>query len=268
MIYLYKVINLIPYKKQYLITIEKSNSKKDFRVSEELILEYRLVLGKELDESTYNSFQKAYSLDQIYQKVLHYALYKQRCSYDILEFLKRKNVHPNTYKYYLNKLRKIKILNDETYVNNYVIEAFNFKLYGPNKIYYDLMKKHLKEDLIKSVIDRITEDKILQNIEKLFEKKLQNIKPQPQIKTINSIKAFIVNKGYNYQMIETVINSHIQEIQEKSNEFLALDRDFLKVLKKYKNNDYKSRDKIISFLLRKGYSYQTIKAKMGEINYE
>ncbi len=265
---MYKVTNLKSYKKQYLIKIKGEKTEKEFKISEELLLEYRLVLGKELNEKTYISFQKALDKDLIYQKVLHFALYKQRSTYDIIEFLKRKNVHPDTFKYYLNKLRISKILDDESYVNNYVLEAFEFKLYGPNKIRYDLERKHIKEELINRAISKIHEEKKLQNIEKLFIKKLQNIKPQPLTKTINSIKAFIIKKGYDYQMVETIINSHMNEIQEKSNELISLEKDLIKALKKYKDNDYKNRDKIMAFLLRKGYSYHTIKAKMGEINYE
>ncbi|OQX93739.1 MAG: hypothetical protein B6I17_01620 [Tenericutes bacterium 4572_104] len=265
---LYKITNLKSYKKQYLIKIKGEKTEKEFKISEELLLEYRLVLGKELNEKTYISFQKALDKDLIYQKVLHFALYKQRSTYDIIEFLKRKNVHPDTFKYYLNKLRISKILDDESYVNNYVLEAFEFKLYGPNKIRYDLERKHIKEELINRAISKIHEEKKLQNIEKLFIKKLQNIKPQPLTKTINSIKAFIIKKGYDYQMVETIINSHMNEIQEKSNELISLEKDLIKALKKYKDNDYKNRDKIMAFLLRKGYSYHTIKAKMGEINYE
>ncbi len=265
---MYKVTNLKPYKKQYQITIKGEKTEKEFKISEELLLEYRLVLGKKLDKKTYISFQKALDKDMIYQKVLHFALYKQRSTYDIVEFLKRKKVHPDTFKYYLKKLRNAKILDDESYVNNYVLEAFDFKLYGPNKIRYDLERKHIKEELINRAISEIKEGKKLQNIEKLFIKKLQNIKPQPLTKTINSIKAFIVKKGYDYQMVETIINSHMNEIQEKSNELIALEKDLIKAIKKYKDNDSKKRDKVLTFLLRKGYSYHTIKTKMGEINYE
>ena len=260
---MYQVIKVKPKQKQYVVTIKSEKSEHEFQLSEELLLEYRLVNGKELDEPTYIAFQSDLAKDQLYQKVLHYALYKQRCTYDIIEYLKKKDVHPDTFKYYLNKLRNARILDDESYVSNYVNEAFDLKRHGPKKIRFDLERKHIKPEQIDNALADITHQKVMQNINILYRKKLQSIKSQSVTKSVNSIKQFISTKGYDYPLIDQVIQEHMDEIQERSNEQSAIKRELEKAMKKYKD-DPKKNEKIIANLLRKGYRYHTIKAKMGE----
>ncbi len=254
--------------KKYLVTIESKNKVSEYLVSEDLLLEFRLVKDKILEETQFEKFKKYHAKDEIYQKVLHYALFKQRCTHDIIEYLERLKIEEEDYKFYLHKLYSSKILDDRSYCENYIIESFEFKLNGPRKIINELEKKRLKKELYEDLIQNIDEDRIRENIDRLLSKKVHGIKTQSIKKSIDQLKRFIVNKGYDYSTIDSLIRERMDEIEDKSNEDEALVKDIALAKKKYKTVTTQKKDKILAFLLRKGYSYHKIKAKLGDDFYE
>lgn len=252
-----------PVKKNFLVVLKK-DKEEEYIVSEELLIEFRLLKGKELSEAEYKKFKEAYKSDELYQKILHFALYKQRCSQDIETYLTKKSIFGSEQAYYLEKLKKARILDDESYTKNFVHEALEFKRLGINKIIYDLRMKNLDETLYQPIIDQISTKQIQDNIEYLYQKKLGQSKNKSLSRTIQDIKQFIIRKGYDYELVNAIINQHKEEIASTISEEDALDRDYLLAKKKYSKDKSKYSKNILSSLLRKGYSYNKIKARMGD----
>lgn len=253
-----------PKKRQVLVSFDDGKNLRDFLVSEELFLDFRLVKGKELTENDYQKFLTAHAKDSIYQKILHFALFKPRCTHEMIEFFERTGIPETDFKYYLHKLYTTKIVDDEAYVRSYINDAVELKLYGPRKIVYDLDNKRLKKELYQDVLSEIPKTRILENIRNLFDKKLAGTKPQSVAKAIITIKQFIINKGYDFEDVDLVINENIERIQEKTSEDQALVKDVEQALRKYRQEDKNKKEKIYGYLLRKGYAYHKIKAKLGE----
>ena len=70
---------------------------------------------------------------------------------------------------------------------------------------------------------------------------------------INKLKLDLYNMGYDKYMID----NSLMNIEYNSN---AIYKDIEKSIKKFKND----RNKIISSLMRKGYSYEEINSKLKE----
>ena len=70
---------------------------------------------------------------------------------------------------------------------------------------------------------------------------------------INKMKEYLFNLGYDNELID----EYLSKIEYSSN---ALENDYNKALKKYKNDN----NKIINYLLRKGYNYEEIKTLTKE----
>lgn len=262
-----KVTSVKAKKKQYLVEFRSDSKVKEYVVSEELLLEYRLVKGKELDDTTYVKFQSELKKDANYQKVLHFALYKPRCTHEVVEFMKRKTIEEDQFKYHLNKLHKARILDDELYVSNYVNEAIEFKRQGPNKIRFDLESKHLNKEWIDASLAMVSKKTIASNIQYLFDRKLDSLKNQSVTKSVNQLKRFLVNKGYTFEQVNEVVSDNMNSIQSVSDEEEAILDDIRQAYKKYRNETEK-KEKILAYLLRKGYTYHTIKLKIGEYENE
>ena len=265
---MYQVKEVKAKKKKYLVTLSIDDSEKEFLVSEELLVEFRLVKGKILDDVLFQKFVNAYKKDEIYQKVLHYALFKPRCTHEIIAYLERLKVDEEDYKYHLHKLYKSKILDDEAYVKNYVSEAFEFKLVGPRKIAYDLDNKRIKKELYQPLLDQISEERLMENINNLLEKKIHSLKKQSSRQMNIKIKQYLVDKGYDFELVNRAIDSHRSLIERFADEDSALKRDLQNAKRKYRFEDQKKTEKIYAYLLRKGYSYHKIKAEIGEYEDE
>lgn len=259
---MYKIIESKYYKRKYLIVFNGSKKDEEFLVSEDLMIEYRLVKGKELDKKQYSQFKESFKRDEIYQKVLHYALYKQRCTFDIKQFLDKKEVYQERQNYYLEKLRKSRILDDKNYTYNYIHEAFEFKMTGPKKIIYDLSRKKISEELYQPIIASLSNKEIEANVVSLYQKKLKSIKNKSAIKAVQDIKQFIIKKGYSFELVNKVVNSLKNNIADIIKEDDALEKDYLKAKNKYSKDKQKEYNNILSYLMRKGYNYSKIKQRM------
>ena len=260
---LYQVVELKRVKRKYLVIIKTDKSEEDYLLSEDLIVEYRLVKGKELEKKTYLVFKESYKRDVLYQKVLHYALYKQRCTSEITDYLTKHNILKQDQIYYLNKLINASILDDSKYATNFIQEAFEFKKYGLKKIIYDLKQKRIDSTLYTKIIAEITNKQITENIDYLYQKKLKSTKNKSINRAVQDIKQFIIRKGYDYALVNKVIESKKSEIINSVSEDDALDKDYLIAKKKYSKKPEKEYQNTISYLLRKGYTYNKIKERMG-----
>lgn len=253
--------------RKYSVVIKSEKESKKFEVSEDIIVEYRLVQEKVLSTSDYKKLVVAIDRDIVYQKVLHFALYKMRCTKEITDFLNKKKIPFEEHKYYLNKLRKSTILDDIKYTDIYVRESFEFRKLGPNKIIYELNKKKISKDIYQQFINDIKEQDIEDTMEYLFNKKLGSIKNKSINTATQNLKQFLITKGYSFETVASFCAKSADLISETINEDDSLGRDYAVALKKYKDSKDK-RKNTISYLLRKGYNYSKIKAKMGDEKYE
>lgn len=261
---MYKVVESKSTKRKYLVIIKSLKKEEEFLISEDLMVEFRLVKGKELEKEQFFAFKEAYKRDELYQKVLHYALYKQRCTYEIKTYLEKKNIPLESYDYYINKLKKTRILDDVNYAQNFIHEAFSYKLLGPDKIKYELSKKHIHQDMYQQFFDDISFKDIENNVITLLQKKLKSIKKGSYKKAVIDIKQFIVNKGYHFDVVNSVVDAYRDEIRKAVPENESLEKDFQLALRKYQKDKTKEYQNILAYLLRKGYSYNKIKERMGE----
>ncbi|MCF7923881.1 MAG: RecX family transcriptional regulator [Candidatus Izimaplasma sp.] len=256
----YKVLSIEKNKNKYKVVIEKAGEKISLTVSEDIILDFRLLKDKELTEKEYKNLVESINRDKYYQKLLYYANYKPRTAHEAKNYLDKFDIDEKAKHYYLNKLEEIQLLNDDLYVRNYIYEYSHYRLIGPKKIIYELRRKGISPTLINKHINDYKADLIYRNIVKLVEKKAKSIKSKPFKKTIQLIKSYIVNKGYDFNLVQTVINDQIDLINEFVNEEKALDKDIEKYYTKYKKSKQKSSFKnyVVPKLLNKGYQYGKI----------
>lgn len=254
-------------KKKYLITIKTLKKSKEYEISEDILVEFRLVKDKTLSEKDFKAFEFANQRDVFYQKVLHYALYKIRCTKEITDYLTKKGIPSADFPFYLKKLKKNGVLDDLRYTEIYVRESFEFKKIGPKKITYELNKKSISKAMYEPFIKKIHDAEIEENLDYLFKKKLASIKHKSITFAKQSLSQNLINKGYNYDVVKAFIDKNNTLIQQTVMEDKSIQRDFELATKKYKDSINKTKN-ILAYLLRKGYGYSKIKETLGEKIYE
>jgi regulatory protein len=254
-----KVQELRKKGKNYLVTISKDSKEVEYLVSEDIIIEYRLLSGKELLEEQYKKLLNAINKDAIYQKLLKYALFKPRTKKEIFMYLDKLKV--DEMGYFLTKLEKLRLLNDDLYAENYVSESINFKRVGPRKIREDLKSKGLTDDLILKYLNHYPQDLIFKNIEYWFDKKLRTIKNKPYLVVKKNLLTAILNKGFEYEEVISFLDTKDKILHDEANEEEALKKEVIKLKEQYQKKDLKTslNQYLIQKLLAKGYQYNNIK---------
>ena len=234
--------------KKYLVEI--SNIEEELVLSEDLIVEYRIIVGTIFDKKTFNKIKKSEKEVLYYNKVLHFIDFKPRTKKEVEEYLKKLEVPLEQIGLIIKKLIKIAYIDDERYAKSYVLESIR-KLKGKNYIIQSLSLKGIDKELALKYVDEYCDKETeRENALKITRKLILTISKNPLKKQKVQINNKLMIEGYSYDIINYVL-SNIELIDE-SEELLI--KEYNKLL--LKETD---KNKIIQKLLNKGFEYSNIR---------
>lgn len=249
-------MQIIKYTKKgsnkYELTL-KDNTK--LLVYTDLILEYNLLIRKNLDTNTLKEIKSANLKLECYYKTLKY-LKNTKCTSDIKNYLK--DYPSNIVDYTIKRLTKEGYLNDNNYIKSYINTKINLSNDGYYKIYYYLKNKDLDETIIKNYLNDIEDNIWLDKINKIVNTKLKSNTKYSNNLLISKIKTYLKTLGYQ----DYLINIALDNINlDTSKEDEKLEKDYLKLFNKYKNKYEKNKLNyiLIGKLYQKGYDLDKVK---------
>ena len=200
-------MEIVKYEKKgnsnYLIYL--SDGRK-IKINEEVILKYKLLYKKEIDEFLLSEIIQDNNNYDIYNKCVKYISVRIRSKYEIIEFMKRKGVSVELINEVVDKLIKNKLIDDDIYTKAYIHDKLQFSTMGPNRIKGELEKQGIDNNIISKYIydidDKLIDDKINKQINKI----IKSTKNKSNIK--NKIYMNLNNLGYSYDMIMRNINNY------------------------------------------------------------
>ena len=249
-------MQIIKYTKKgsnkYELTL-KDNTK--LLVYTDLILEYNLLIRKNIDTNTLKEIKSANLKLDCYYKTLKY-LKNTKCTNDIKNYLK--DYPSNIVDYTVQRLTKEGYLNDNNYIKSYINTKINLSNDGYYKIYYYLKNKDLEETIIKNYLNDIEDNIWLDKINKIVNAKLKSNTKYSNNLLISKIKTYLKTLGYQ----DYLINIALDNINlDTSKEDEKLEKDYLKLFNKYKNKYEKNKLNyiLIGKLYQKGYDLDKVK---------
>ena len=200
-------MEIVKYEKKgnsnYLIYL--SDGRK-IKINEEVILKYKLLYKKEIDEFLLSEIIQDNNNYDIYNKCVKYISVRIRSKYEIIEFMKRKGVSIELINEVVDKLIKNKLIDDDIYTKAYIHDKLQFSTMGPNRIKGELEKQGIDNNIISKYIydidDKLIDDKINKQINKI----IKSTKNKNNIR--NKIYMNLTNLGYSYDMIMRNINNY------------------------------------------------------------
>ena len=214
---------------------------------EDIILKYDLLIKKNIDEFLLDEIISENSYYDAYDKSLSYIEAKLRTKREIIDYLSNKGFDEKYIDYAIEKINKLGLLDDKLYVQSYVNDKINLTLDGPYKIRSYLLNLDIDESIINSYLNKIDKKIWYEKLDKIINKKQSLMNKKSYYMFINKLKNDLYNLGYDKE----IIDEKLSNIKYSSN---AIEKDFEKANKKYKDD----KNKIVSSLLRKGYSYEEI----------
>lgn len=213
---------------------------------EDVILKYDLLLLKDVSLELLDKIIDENKFYEAYDMSLNYIETKMRNKSEIIKYLKRKDYSDELINKVISKLVDLKILDDKLYIQAFINDKINLSNDGPYKIKKSLLELEFNENDIDNYLNNFDESIWENKLIKIVNKKKKIMDNKSYYMFITKLKNDLFNLGYDKYMIDNILVN----IKYESD---ALEKDYNRALKKY--ND---KNKIINYLLRKGYNYDEI----------
>lgn len=254
--------NLKKENKKYQVVLSVFGAPETLLVSEDLVVEYRLLKGKELSEKTFASLKNDERIDDFVQLSIKYALRYLKSELEVKKYLIQKGAEETDASLVIKKLKEKHVLDDFLLLDQLVEQEFDLKKNGPLKLKFLFENKGFTEDMILSRLAKIPYSKIVSNMEVLFEKKLPTLKNNSLYSAKQKMIVHLSQKGYEFDQAQAFVIEHQSRFSEVVDSEKALLREFEKALRKVRHSDLpeaSSNQKIIASLARKGFKITDIK---------
>jgi len=257
-----KLTNCKTVKHNYQITFTLDDgSTKELLVSEDLLVEHRLLKDKVFDEPAFRSFLHIASVDHIYQGLVKRLSLHPRTIAETEKILAEKELGEAEQRLVLERLKKAGWLDDERYVENYLDYHLSVRHEGPTKLRFALHCKGISDARINPYLIRYDEAFLLENMTTMLDKFLAKPHNHPKERTKQLLAHRLITAGFEPDKVFSFVKSKAALFENPEADLRLLERDYRKVLRNYPEVHPLPREtktKIIRSLMAKGYAYSDI----------
>ncbi len=257
-----KVRSLKGSKGQYDIIFDLDGGQEaSFRCSEDLIVEYRLLQGRELTTAEYAAFSADQAIDGLMQKAIRYAASAFRSEWEISTYLGSRGADVKAITKIKAKLAKLGLTGDQELTGKLVEALFYDKRHGKERIIFELERRGFPVNIIKATVAGISSRDLEKNLELLFDKKLRDLRGGSKTAAANKMKRYLLERGYGVHDVIEYVDRRQGDFAVVIDEEREISEDLAKLRKKYAREGLDERElrlKLIQALQRKGYHYSLI----------
>jgi regulatory protein len=214
---------------------------------EDIILKYDLLLKKDVDVYLLDKIIEENRFYEAYYLALNYIEIKMRNKNEIYEYLSKKEFDNSVIDTTIEKLESLNLLNNKKYIEAFINDRVNLSSDGPFKIKKQLIDYDFSEEDVDEYLNRIDNNIWKEKLSHIIDKRKKLMKNKSYFMFINKLKNDLYNLGYDRYLIDELLSNISYESD-------SLKKEYEKVSRKFKGE----RNKIISSLLRKGYTYEEI----------
>ena len=143
---------------------------------------------------------------QVYAKMAQFCSRSEQCSADIRRKMITYDLVDENVEEIIAKLKEENFLNDDRYVKAYVSDKFRFNKWGKLKMRHSLRMKGLPEEIIRTTLDEIDEEKYKTVLLKTMKDKAKTIKKKTKFEKMGQVIRFAQSRGFEPELIHRYIN--------------------------------------------------------------
>lgn len=247
--------------KSYEITLDDQRT---FIVSEDVLVKFRLLKGKEVDESLLAEIKKASAYDIGLQQALNYLSYQLRTEKEIAAYLKEKEIGAEDIQKICQYLKNQRLIDDVQYAKSYLQTALRLNDKGPTVIANKLKAKGIADNIIEEVLPLYTKEQQIEIAKKAAEKMLKRQSNQSHYQILQKCKLSLVQKGFSYAVVDEAMQQIEVEVDEEA-EYAKLVKEAEKIIHRIKGkNEYEKKQKFKQKLYQKGFDLSLIQQYIDE----
>ena len=248
------LLKIVKYKKEnqgkYKVELDDG---KVLSLYEDVILEYQLLLKKEINEETLIEIDKYNQECDVYYVALKSIQNRFNSVYDLKRKLLLKEYPEDLVDKAINKLLKQGYLNDQSYARSYINQQIITTNKGPYKIKKELLEKKIDLDIVDEEVLVYTDELQEERINKIISKELKRNHTRGGIVLKQKIYNTLKLLGYDITIINGVIENYSFE-----NDLSIAKREYEKLYRKYsrKYSGDELKRVIKDKLYQKGLKYE------------
>ncbi len=185
------------------------DGKYSFSLSETALLDSRIASGQELDSARLNELKKLSASDKAYGRALRYVAMRPRSEWEVLFYLKRKDVDPPEAAAIVERLRQNGLVDDLAFARAWVSNRRLLKATSKRRLVQELHQKQVSDTLIEQVLAEDETDE-RQTLRELVAKK-RNIARYRADQ--NKLMQYLARQGYGYDDIKSVLAEDPEEFE-------------------------------------------------------
>lgn len=136
-----------------------------------------------------------------------YCAQQERCRFDVKRKLHDWKVDEKHFERIIASLEKDQFLSEQRFARLFVKSKINQNKWGRMKIRVELAKRQIPDEIIETALGEINEAVLMKNIDRLAEKKLQELERKGAEHTSEKLKAFLYSRGYEAELIYKYLNN-------------------------------------------------------------
>lgn len=238
--------------KKYKYYSKVTYNENTYDIENDIIIKYEIATGKSYSINLFNEILNE-SIYSYYNRIALKKLKRMLTKNELINFLKEKEAPNHIIELLISKYIKHNYINDD-YYTKYYIETRKHKE-GPKLILRKLLEKEIDKETINKHLNNIDES---ETITYYINKRIPKIKNKTKKQVLDQIKRELVNKGFNYNLSNTLSNNLIDSFN--FDDSLLIEKEFHKLYErqKRKKEGYELKNYIKQSLYRKGFNTNLI----------
>lgn len=171
-----------------------------FSLSEQALLDSKLVPGQALDAEQIEEYKQLSADDKLYNRTLRYVAMRPRSRGEVLAYLARKNSPAPLSEQITNKLESLDLINDRKLAQAYVNDRQLLRPASRRKIIAELKKKYISDDIIEAVVGGEGHDERAA-LREIITRKRRQTKYQDELKLMQ----YLARQGFSYDDIKAAL---------------------------------------------------------------
>jgi regulatory protein len=145
---------------------------------------------------------------ELIRQAKHFCAYQERCSSEVIQKLATLGADEHQQKIVMDALLKEAYVDNKRFANVYAQGKYKNNQWGRIKIFLELTRRGIPNDIITQAIDGINEDEYIQILQHLIEKKMHTLKYKHPQQAMERTAYFCTGKGFEPELVWQLIKKH------------------------------------------------------------